>query len=82
MLRHSRLEASRAETLNRNPSRAFGFRLTAFFPDLVFGREQFNSTGGTSTHIAASFTDARLTNKAEPQPTRGVNRDSCSLVCK
>ena len=32
-----------------------------FFPDPAFGREQSNSTGGTLTRMAASFTGARLT---------------------
>ena len=47
--------------------RAFGFGLAAFFPDPAFGREQSNSTGGTRTRVATSFTGAHP--KSEVQMT-------------
>ena len=36
----------------------FRVRPRGFFPDSAFGREQFNSTGGTHTRVAFSFTGA------------------------
>jgi hypothetical protein len=36
-----------------------------FFPDTAFGREQSNSTGGTLTRVAASFTGARRIHSVE-----------------
>ena len=36
-----------------------------FFPDSAFGREQSNSTGGTHTRVATSFTGAHPKNEVE-----------------
>lgn len=35
-------------------------RPRGLFPDISFGREPSNSTGGTSTHVAAGFPGAHL----------------------
>lgn len=41
-----------------NLRRAYASGLTASLADAVFGREQFNSTGGTLTRVGTSFTGA------------------------
>ena len=41
-----------------NLRRAYASGLTASSADAVFGCEQFNSTGGTRTHVGTSFTGA------------------------
>ena len=44
-----------------NLRRAYAGNLTASLADAVFGREQFNSTGGTFTRVGTSFTGAHET---------------------
>ena len=43
-----------------NLHRAYAWNLTAPDADAIFGREQFNSTGGTCTRVGTSFAGAHL----------------------
>jgi hypothetical protein len=40
-------------------------RPRGFIPDIAFGREPSNSTGGTFTHVDASFPSAHLNSEVE-----------------
>jgi hypothetical protein len=54
---------SRARTVQSGS--CFRVRPHGFFPDPAFGREQSNSTGGTRTRVAPSFTGAHPNSEAE-----------------
>jgi hypothetical protein len=48
------------------------------FPDISFGREPSNSTGGTFTHVAAGFPGARP--KPAIEKIRFVRGGICTVV--
>ncbi len=55
-----------------NRRRAYAGSLTASRADAVFGREQFNSTGGTCTRVGTSFTGAHDPKLSDRGVWRGV----------
>ena len=48
-------------------------RPRGFIPDIAFGREPSNSTGGTLTHVDASFPSARPSSAVEKNPSLSFN---------
>jgi hypothetical protein len=55
-------------------------RPRGFIPDIAFGREPSNSTGGTFTRVDASFSSARLNSEIKKHRSagRGLVEESCN----
>ena len=58
-----------------NLRRAHAQGFAASSADAVFGREQFNSTGGTCTRVGTSFAGAHDPKLSD----RGVRRGTCTV---